>query len=280
MSKKNKKEVVVTKDSDGKELKLAVLYPNPAQDNIAQMEMLRSFNEALKGGAVVRAALDNRLKDQGLWSEDKQKEVDVIDDRLNANRIKLKTGRDGDKQLTKSQGREIAIKMFADRQERAELLSVKDSLDSFTAEGQAQNTKFHSLVAQCTTYDDSGKPYFSSLADYFARGNEEATLAAANKLFEMQYNVDTEFMAKLPENEFLLKYKFVNTDLKFINKDGHLISRDGKLIREDGRYVNENSELVDLHGNRVNEEGDPLVDTVEFLDDEPAEVVAPAEVSS
>jgi hypothetical protein len=85
--------------------------------------------------------------------------------------------------------------------------------------------------------------------------------------------LDSDFEKKLPENKFLLDYKFINDDLRYVNNGGKLVDEDGRLVDENGRYVNEEGKFVDRDGNLVDEKGDYIVDFSPFTDDEGKPVV-------
>ena len=82
------------------------------------------------------------------------------------------------------------------------------------------------------------------------------------------YNLDPDYEKKLPENQFLAKYNFVDQDLHLVDDKGRRVDSEGRLVNKDGRYINEAGELIDIKGNRVDLEGDYVVDFSPFLDDE------------
>jgi len=84
----------------------------------------------------------------------------------------------------------------------------------------------------------------------------------------MLYGIDPDYEKRLPENEFLKKYKFVDDQLNYIDKKGRRVDSEGRLVNEDGRYINEDGKLVDIEGNLVDEEGNYIVEFTPFLDDE------------
>ena len=141
--------------------------------------------------------------------------------------------------------------MRKDRAQMRELISVKTNLDTHTAEGQADNAKFNYLVYACTLNKETQTKYFNSYEDYMERSSEEAAVLAAQNLANMIYGLEANYEHKLPENEFLINYKFVNKDLRFINKEGKLVDEEGRLVNESGRFINEAGEYVDKYGNPV-----------------------------
>jgi flagellar basal body rod protein FlgG len=106
------------------------------------------------------------------------------------------------------------------------------------------------------------------LEDYLSRADDPAAFKGAQVLANMLYGLDNDYEKNLPENKFLIKYKFVNDSLRFINKDGKLTDKDGRLVDEDGRYINDKGEYIDKDGNRIDVDGNFLIDHQPFLDDD------------
>jgi hypothetical protein len=140
-------------------------------------------------------------------------------------------------------------------------------LDSHTAEGQADNARFNYLVSACVVYKNNGNKYFKNYEDYLNRASDPVSFIAAQKLASIMYGLDSDFEKKLPENKFLLKYKFVNDNLELVDNKGRLIDASGRLIDQNGRFINEEGKFIDKDGNLVDESGDFLVEFQPFLDD-------------
>jgi hypothetical protein len=158
--------------------------------------------------------------------------------------------------------------MRVHRFELRELLATRSALDANTAEGQAENARFNALVALCLVYDNSGERYYNTVDDYLEHAADEEAFTAGTLLGEMMFNLDRDYEKKLPENEFLIQWGFVDDKLRLVNKEGHLVDSEGRLINEEGRYVDKDGNYVDKNGNPVGEDGTPVVETQPFLDDE------------
>ena len=152
-------------------------------------------------------------------------------------------------------------------------------MDSNTAEGQADNTRFNYLMACCVVDNDTGKPIFvdedgnPSLSEYEKDASEDYLVEAAGKLAEMLYGLDDDYESKLPENKFLKQYNFVNEDLKLIDSEGRPVDREGRLIDADGRFIDEDGNFVDRNGTRIDEDGEYLVEQEPFLDEDGKAVI-------
>lgn len=259
---------------DGKEVELSVRTPTANDRKEAQKVYNTAFTEALKSGAVVRAKLDDILVEQGLWNESKQIKFDTIQRQLNDNERKLEKGG-----ISLSAAKEIAMEMRKLRAEFREVIADKTSLDTHSAEGQADSERFNYFVYACTCYPD-GKKYFSSYKDYMERGDDPVSVEAASHLANLMYGLEADYESKLPENKFLKDYKFVDEKLRFINKDGKLTDSEGRLINENGRFIDEAGNFVDKYGNPLDEEGHYKVEFSPFLDDEGKPVILENEVDT
>jgi hypothetical protein len=261
MSVTNKKQFKVTLDS--KEVELCVVRPNVKQRQEGQKIYNKAFRDAVESGAILRGKVNNVMREQNLWDDNKEAEYRKLLEKINGAERKIKSGG-----IKLNQAKDLALEMRKDRAELRSLTSERSSLDNNTAEGQADNAQFNYWVSSCTVYSETGKTYFSNYEDYLNRDDDPATGQAAGSLAMLLYNLDPDYEKKLPENQFLAKYNFVDEELHLVDKTGRRVDSEGRLVNKDGRYINEAGELIDIHGNRVNEEGDYVVEFSPFLDDE------------
>lgn len=247
---------------DGKEVEFVVKTPTLNHQREAQKIYNQAFTDAVKSKSIVRAKLDDLLKEQGLWNEEKQIEFDTLQ------RILL----DGEKKLAKggfslSEAKYLALSMRETRDKIKDLISVRTSLDNHSAEGQADNARFNYLVSACVFYKENDQPYYKDLADYLNRADDPVSLLAAQNLAGMMYGLDSNFEKNLPENKFLQKFKFVDDKLRLIDKQGRLVNEEGRLINENGRFIDENGNFIDKEGNKVDSDGEYVFEAQPFLDD-------------
>lgn len=250
----------VTKD--GQEVELTVKAPSPKNQRESQKIYNRAFSDAISSGSIIRARLDGVMKDQGLWNDEKEKEYQTIQKLiLDKERILAKGG------ISLEQAKREALEMQKHRNKLKDLISTRTTLDSHTAEGQADNARFNFLVSCCVVYKESNKPYFSGYEDYVSRALEPAAIIGAQKLANMVYGLDDDFEKNLPENKFLQKYKFVDKDLRLIDKKGRLIDNEGRLINEEGRFIDEEGNIVDIDGNPLDAQDNYKFEFSPFLDE-------------
>lgn len=244
------------------EKKFSVIIPASEDQKEANKVYNTAFSDAIKAKALVRAKLDDVLAEQGLWDDSKQKMFSDLQNSILEGERRLAKGG-----IQLAEAKNIAIKMKKDRAELRDLISVKTNLDTHTAEGQADNARFNYLVSCCLVYSDTKEPYFKGYQDYLNRASDPVSVLAAQHLASMLYGLDSDYEEKLPENKFLIKYKFINEKLRLINKEGKLVDEEGRLIDESGRFINEKGEFIDKEGNIVDSRGDYLFEFQPFLDD-------------
>lgn len=247
---------------DGKEIEFEIKAATLADQRESQKVYNQAFSDAVKSGSIVRAKLDDLLKEQGLWDDKKEIEFKTLQKQILENEKKLAKGG-----ISLKAAKNIAVEMQRLRNDLRDLISVKTNLDSHTAEGQADNARFNYLVSSCVVYKNNGNKYFKSYEDYLNRAADTVSILAAQKLASIMYGLDNDFEKKLPENKFLIKYKFVNDNLQLVDDKGRLVDEDGRLIDKNGRFINDEGKFVDKDGNLVSESGDFVVDFEPFLDD-------------
>lgn len=286
MSTVSNKEVFTFKkvDENGKEygddITLCVKRPSPEDGRRAQVYYNKTFAETLTAGGLLRDRVSVYMRDQGLWDDAKEAQQKDFVKRLSDMELKLKGGG-----IKLSDARKLALQMREVRNEFRKLLSTKNSLDVSTVEGQAENARFNALVAFCLVYNDSGKPYYSSVDDYLEHAASYEAFQGASLLGQMLFTLDKNYEANLPENKFLQRFKFVNNDLNLINKDSQLVDEDGRLIDATGRFIAYTTDadgkktqiFVDKNGLLVDADGNYVVSEQPFLDDDGNPIEAPTE---
>lgn len=256
---------VKLKDQD---VEFLIRSPSLSDQREAQKIYNQAFSDAVKSGCIVRGRLNDLLKEQGLWDDNKEQRMNTIQQKLIDKEKDLAKGG-----ISLKAAKQIALDMKGLREDLRDLISVRTNLDNHTAEGQADNARFNYLVSACLVYKDSKKPYFSGYEDYLNRASELVAIRGAQILANMLYGLENDYEKKLPENKFLVKYKLVDDKLRLVNKDGKLVDSEGRLIDETGRYINADGRFVDINGNLVDDTGEYIVDFKPFLDDEGKPIV-------
>lgn len=235
----------------------------------AQKVYNQAFSDAVKSGCIVRGRLNDLLKEQGLWDDQKEMKLNAIQHEILGFEQTLAKGGIS---LQKAKG--VALEIRKLREDMRELIGSRTNLDSNTAEGQADNARFNYLVSACLVYSESKKPYFNNYEDYLNRSAEPVAIKAAQVLASRLYGLDDSYEKNLPENKFLKEYNFIDEDLRFINKNGDFTDSEGRLVDKNGRYINEKGEYVDKEGKRVDDEGEYVFEFKPFLDDDGKPVIS------
>ena len=244
---KIKEKIFESQDQDGNMIKVKLIQPGAAQYRDSQIEYNKAFRQALDSNALLRQKLEDYMKEQGIWNEEKQKQHDefvrditVKEEQLNSGGIKL------------SEAKKIALDLRVLRFKFREFLSERNALDQNSVEGQADNARFAELVRLCMLNINTNKPYFQDQKDYDKASDLDWVIEASSELASMIYGLDPNYDNKLTENKFLKEFEFVDEDLRLINEDGHLVDVDGRLIDEEGRFVKYKTKKDEKEQNKEN----------------------------
>jgi hypothetical protein len=233
MTDKNKKERIIEGlDNDENTVKTLLRQPTAQNYRDSQIKYNETFRKALDSGALLRQKLTDYMKEQGIWDDEKQNKNDQFIKDISEKEDALKGGG-----IRLSEAKEIALELRELRVGFRELLAEKNSLDSNSAEGQADNARFSELIRMCMLDPSTKRPRFPDQQAYDAQAEQPWAIEAASELASMIYGLDPDYDQKLEENKFLKEFNFVNDELRFINKDGDLVDMDGRLVNEDGRYI-------------------------------------------
>jgi hypothetical protein len=261
----DKKEITGV-DKDGKEVKVFVRKPEPKDVRDSKIAYNKEFRHALESGAILKAKLQDYVKEQGIWSDEKDKQYKKMIDKIRQQEAAIKKGG-----IPLSKAKDIAIELHKSREEFRNFIAEKQSHEANTAESIAENAQFNFLVSCCVVKAD-GSRVWQTMDEYDVDSGQPWALEAASELARMLYGLDPNYDKNLVENQFLKKYKFVNDDLRLINKDGHLVDINGRLIDEDGRYVayrdDKTKYFVNEDGVEVDEKGVVKIEFAPFTDDE------------
>jgi|TARA_R110000824_G_scaffold11663_8_gene51131 hypothetical protein len=240
----------------------------PTVDEIKSANEIRAktFNESLSRGDLLREQLEGELRKRKLWNDQREQTYQTLRQEVIDGEFKLKKGG-----IKLSQAKQTALEMADKRGEMVELLSSRTDLDSNTCEGKADSARFNYLFACCLVYDETGEPYFpNKLDDYLRQQDDPVVVYAATEFYYLISGSDN-IDEKLPENQFLKKFKFVDSQLRLIDEDGRLVNQEGRHVDEQGNLVRWNKDgtcnKIDTLGRVVNEEGDFDVEHSAFLDD-------------
>lgn len=259
-------DVKLTEEGQDNTVKIVVKRPSSSLMSKAQRVSAKAWTDCVRDGIMTKKELAKFMREQGIWSKDKDKEQEEITSEIvNLEKKLYVNGSKGSHKLTTSEAKNIAIEMRKKRAELRELIGERLSLEANTAESLSDNARFDFLVANCAYYED-GELVYKTLDDYQANSDSEIAFAAASALAEMMYAIDKNFEANLPENRFLKEFNFVNDDLALVNEEGETVDLDGRRINEFGYYINEDGKRTDRDGNELDEDGN-YIPSVTYVDD-------------
>lgn len=216
------------KDNSLKELKLAVQRPTHLQRQDADFEYNKYMNKLLKEGILPIVKLEQTVRENGIWTEDKEKKERELTNAVIKAEETLRKGK-----IKLSEAEKIAKQAIKDKFERLSLIMEKNSVLENSAERLAENYRFNYLVSHCTVYNDSGgKRYFQDYDDFLKQDTfgSPVPYLAGMKFSRLTANLEEDFRADWPEYKFLKKYGFVNDKFQLVNKDGKLVGDDGQEL--------------------------------------------------
>lgn len=231
------------------------------QVNEGQRVYNKAFKLALEENAILKKSLDDHMRRQGLWSDETEAEYNSLIKQIADLEFKIKSGT----YKKASELRDKALNLATLRGKLSSLLSARNSMDSVTAEGQADQARFEYAVSVGVIDFLTNKPVFSSLQDYKNRESERLSIKLASEYADFAYGVDVNYHLNFVENKVLKR-------LGLINEDGELVDKKGRRVDSEGNLVDENGARIDEEGNRIDINNNPIIDdsaleTLEFEDD-------------
>ncbi len=241
----------------------AILKPTAQKNEDATMEYNRIFSKALQNGALLREKLDEFMRQQGLWDDDKQLQYINYIAEINEKEKALQKGG-----IKLSDARKIAFDMKSARAALQSLIASRNALDVNTAQGQAENARFNNLLVSCLVYNESGEQVYPSAEEYLSDADDPVAIGAAENFANQYFGLERDYEKNLPENKFLTQFKFTDDEGRMLDKEGNFVDWTGRAVDESGRYIDKDGNFIDVDGNRVDEKGEYIVDAKPFLDDD------------
>jgi len=239
-----------------------VIKPANATASIeAQKVYNKAFKKAIEEGAILKKSLEDHMRRQGLWDDSKQEEYETLLKRSADIEYKIKSG--FYKKASEIRDKSIELKKI--RGELSSLLTVRNSMDSMTADGQADNERFFYLITACLYDYENQKPVYISLEDYHDKSDTDLAIECATQFANFAYGLEENYEDKLIENKLLKKLGLLNDKGQLTNKNGQRVDLEGNLLNSEGARIDKNGNRIDINNNPVLE--DEVIDTLEFEDD-------------
>lgn len=234
---------------------------NAASSIEAQKVYNRAFKRAIEEGAILKKSLEDHMRRQGLWDDDKQDEYEELIKKSADIEYKIKSGF----YKKASQARDKSIELKRVRNELSSLLMVRNSMDSNTADGQADNERFFYLITACVYDYETQRPVYTSLEDYNEKAETDLAIKCASEFASFAYGLEENYEDKLIENKLLKKLGLLNSKGELTNKSGQRVDLDGNLLDETGARIDKDGNRIDINNNPVL--SDDVIDSLEFEDD-------------
>jgi len=265
-------KIIFEAEVQGTMKQILVRKPNMVQQREGQKIYNRAFNDAISSGALLRAKLDDFMRDQNMWDDKKQEELGKISEEIIS--IEKSIAKGG---IKLSEAKKLAIKLRGLRLDLRDMIAQRTELDVHTAEGQADNARFNYWVSSCLVYNDNQKPVFNNMDDYLNNQAEDYAVQGASKLASLLYNLSENFDDSYEENKFLREFGFADSENRLVNEEGKLVDETGRLINEKGHYIDEDGNRVDKDGLKLDDDGNYSFDRSPFLDDDNNPIVSEEE---
>lgn len=195
------------------EKEYVVRNPGQKEINKAKLESNKIFKKCLSSDEYfLREELYTILRKRGYWNDDKETELTQLRKDLNEQEEILKKGG-----IELDAAKDVALRLKLLRYQLILLTAKEREFDMLTVEAMADNAYFDYLVAE-SVFDSEGNKVFSSYQDYQDKKEEEYAYKCAETLSTMMFDFE-DFEKKLPENEFLLEYGFMNDDLSLVETE-------------------------------------------------------------
>ena len=225
----NRKEFIC-KDQNDVEIKLAVKSPNQEDmeeaDKAYSAKIATLVRETGKKKLLLRSEVDKYLKESGVWGEEDTKAIAKLDGEIDDLLLQLRAGG-----IKLSQGRKICIDILDKRKELMRINSKRQIFDNTTIESSAETEKIDYYIYACTVDSVTGIRHWNSFEDMKLDKLTDAYSQANGVVYEVVFGVDSGFEKRLPENSWLKKYNFIDSDLNYTNrKTGEKVDRDGRPI--------------------------------------------------
>lgn len=222
----------------GEPQKVKVVHPTSRIEAEANMLASKVFSKLAKeyssgeSGLMLRAKLDQFLRDQKLYSNEDIEEIARLS----------KVIEDGEKALAaggkKSEGRKTAIEVRRARYTMLGLLAKKFEYDKNTIEHHSEMARLNYFIIRCLRFED-GSQVFGSVEDYEfdETGLKDDLAVPIRKIASLCSSYDQDYESKLPENKFFKKFGMCNDKFDLVDSEGHLVNEKGERIDENGNLI-------------------------------------------
>lgn len=251
-----------------KDVRLKTIKITPEIRLESQKHYAKALNEALNNDYFIKIEVDRILQSKGAVDlEAEEKQAAEARKKIKEMEVALRSAVQAGKRLTKSQGRQLALDI---RAERLKLNTIGQNIVAFydqTAENYANNAQTQFFIFACTVDAETGLRFWRSYEEFLTdtqaqpeAGSQTTTyLEAVKEFMALATGMDKDYERNRYENQWLIRMGFMNDKLQLIDDKGRTVDEEGRLINTEGRYINEAGEFLDVYGNAVDKDGNLLI---------------------
>lgn len=266
---KVEKKVKNTFSLNIKDKETEFMVRSPKSSELREADIIRAqyYNDGLKKGLMLAMKAREYAKQQNLWDDEKQKELNDAEKQLRDYEYEIKTKRSlplGGPGKLEGTMFGIALKIMVLRTKIINLRTIFADMESNTVEGHAENARKNYLLYVTTVYSDTGERVFESFDDFLNSLNltednvDKYTIAWAsytcyqNALLNA-YNINVK---DYPENQFLSRFKFIDDKGRLLNKQGEFVNEFGAKVDDNGLLINDQGNLIDINKRELTKDGE------------------------
>lgn len=173
-------------------------FPTSEHNRIADWKYSKTYMDAIQEGLPLEEEIMAVLVERGLWSEQSEKDIDVLRDKISNLELLLSKADENDKSKAT---KKIAQELFDKRNKVIKLQGKKQGYILHAAETKAEEVKMVYLLSQCVFKD--GKLLWPS-AEELDNENRVFLVHRINMEFStFQAGLTTDFIQNLPESKYI-----------------------------------------------------------------------------
>jgi len=191
-------------DRNGNNCDFELIVPGLAQERESEMERLKAYTEALKGGVLPREKMREILQDNDVWNDKSEQSFTESIKKVAKLELKLKDA------ITKGEGTEctnIAGELSRERLGMFRLFLIQQTVLTNSCEGYAELVKLEAMMAACTYKKQSKQRYWENYREYVLERDENPHSTVPILVQELQAAIHEEDHQKLiadyPEQKWL-----------------------------------------------------------------------------
>lgn len=231
---------------NGKKYSFATLTGK--QKNDIELSYSAMFAKCLRLEMMTRLQLAQSLKKSGAWSDELEKDIKGLQDRITVLTVDMLNAKKKEKKIDLAMQIKNLKILWAMRT-NAYHQSFYNCIESY-----AENAKIEKY-AFLATVDETGERVFKDF-DEFNPDTDEVVAAAIYKATQIFHGISED---RVEPEDAILK------ELGRLDSHGRLMDAEGRYITEGGQYIDMQARFVDKDGYLINSDGDYIDETGEIV---------------